>query len=108
MSMHTHNLHYTDAINSSDVCTGCLIYIITGSVVGSATLLVVCSLLVIVMICIALRSKRNNISDNEYDRPDVPVYECIHPAYEIINPIVSDAMTENEAYNTCCRETGMY
>ena len=67
-------------------------------------LLVVCGFLFAVVICIALHSKSNGISNNEYDRPEVPVYECINPAYEIINPIISQAMTENEAYNTRCKE----
>ena len=78
-----------------------LIYFITGSVVGSVTLLVVCVLFVPVMICLILRchAKKDDVSN--HDRPDVPIYECITgPVYEYLNlTAIISVMTENEAYN---------
>ena len=87
-----------------------LIVIITGSVVGSVTLLVVCGLFVSVLICLILRhhAKKDDVSNR--DRPDVPVYECITgPVYEYLNPTgITSVMTENEAYNTCHSEIRVY
>ena len=105
--MHT----VTDSITNSSVdnsCTNCLIYIIAGSVVGIATLLVICILLFAVMMYIVLQSKKSSISS--CDRPDLPtVYEYITgPVYEYLNPTITPVMTENEAYDTCCEEIRAY
>ena len=89
--------------NNTD-STDHLIYIITGSVVGSVTLLVVCGLLIVpAMICLILRCRAKKDDISNYDRPDVPMYECITgPVYEYLNPTaIISVMTENEAYNTC-------
>ena len=101
----------TDSVTNSSVdssCTHCPIYIITGSVVGIGTLLVICSLLFAVLICIILHSKKSDIPS--HDRPDSPaVYEYITgPVYEYLNPTITSVMTENEAYNTCCEEIRAY
>ena len=94
---------HADTNNSVDnSCTNCLVYIITGSVAGIVTLLVVCTLLFAVMICIIIHSKKSDDSCHDHDRP-VPVYEYITgPVYEYLNPTVTSVMTENEAYNTHC------
>ena len=100
---------HTDTSNSDkNSCTYCLIYIITGSVVGIVALLVVCTLLFSVMICIIIRSNKNDDSNHDHGGP-VPVYEYITgPVYEYLNPTVTSVMTENEAYNTCHEEIRAY
>ena len=90
-------------------CTYCFIYIITGSVVGISTLLVVCTLLFALMICIIIHSNKNDTSSCDYGVPDSPVYKCIpNPAGRCLNPTVTSVMTENEAYNTCSEEISAY
>ena len=126
--LHDHNsFKHTDATtvttsestltfaNSSSIgtsCTYCFIYIITGSVVGIFTLLVVCTLLFALMICIIIRSNNNRGASNcDYDAPNSPVYECIPNAVgRCLNPTVASVMTENEAYklNTCSGEISAY
>lgn len=115
------NFIYID-ITSSNIsedhgCANCPIYIITGSVVGIATLLVVCGLLLAVMICIIIHTNKTITSDEDryhHGRPDssAPVYEDITSptavVYECLNPMLTSVMTENEAYNTCCDEIRAY
>ena len=100
-----------DSVANSSVdssCVNCLIYIVTGSVVGIATLLVICGLLFVVMICLILHSKKNNVSSHDGPEPTV-MYEYITgPIYESLNPTLTSVMTENEAYNTCCKEIRDY
>ena len=88
-------------------------YIITGSVVESVTLLVICCLFVPVMIYLILqrhatRVKKDDISN--HDRPDVPVYKCIIGSlYEYLNPTaITSVMTENEVYNTIRNKIRVY
>ena len=104
--MHT----VTDSITNSSVdssCTNCLIYIIAGSVIGIATLLVICVLLFAVMILyIVLQSKKSSISS--WDRPDLPAENITGPVYEYLNPTMTSVMIENEAYDTCCEEIRAY
>ena len=102
-------MHADIIINASRNNTNHLIYIITGSAVGIATLLVVCGLFVAALICITLCSKKSTILSQ--DRPDLelPVYEYITgPVYEHLDPTGTSMMTENEAYNTCCKEIRDY
>jgi hypothetical protein len=98
---------FTDTINASGNSTDHLIYIITGSVVGSAMLVVL--FIAAVIICITLCSKNSKSTISSQDRPDLPVYETISgPVYEYLNPTVTPVMTENEAYTTGCKEFSAY
>ena len=87
-------------------CKNCLIYIITGSVVGIVILLVICALLIAVVIRI-IHSNKNSGLNRDYGTTESPVYECI-PVYGHLNPTLTSVMTENEAYNTCCDEIRAY
>ena len=85
-----------------------LIYVITGSVVGSATLLLCVLFVTAAVICIKLCFKKSVTLSQ--DGPDFPVYDSItSPVYECLNPIVlTSVMTENEAYNTSCKDVRVY
>ena len=102
---------FKHADTNSSSCTSCLVYIITGSVVGIIILVVVCTLLFSVMVYIILHSKKSDTSSRDHSTPELPdpVYEYItSPVYEYLNPIVTSVMTENEAYNSCCEEIKAY
>ena len=96
--------------------------------IGSISIiLVVCSLFIPVMVChniLRCHAKKDDVSsydrpdvpvyecitDPVYDKPDVPVYECITgPVHEYLNPTaITLVMTENEAYNIFPNEIRVY
>ena len=82
------------------------IYVINGSVLGSTLLLVFCGLLFAGLTCVVLHVKKKEVI--RQNRLDTPVYEYISPVYEYVNPTVVQALTENEAYNTCHKEISAY
>ena len=102
---------HADIINSSrnnNNIESHLVYVITGSVVGSATLLLCVLFVVAAVICIKLCFKKS--ATLSQDGPDLSVYDSItSPVYKCFNPtVLTSVMTENEAYDTCCKNVRAY
>ena len=76
--------------------------------VGSATLLLCILFVVAVVICIKLCFKKN--ATLSQDGPDLSAYDSItSPVYKCLNPtVLTSVMTENEAYDTCCKKVRAY